>query len=365
MDSLRRVFARSWRFLAVMEAGLLGLAALGGSAGFRPAHAQPREDEGPRIGVIDFYGLRTVPEEKIRRALGVHEGGPLPSSKNDTELRLEGLPGIVVARLQAVCCENGKAILYVGIEEKGSPHFAHREPPVDPVLLPGEIHDTYALFLAALNDAVAEEEVEEDLTQGHALMKYAPARAHQERFVELAGKHLDVIRDVLRNSFNEEHRAIAAYVIGYAAAKKDVVPDLLYALRDPDETVRNNAMRSLAAFEVLAKTKPTAGIEIPPTWLIEMVNSVIWTDRATAAVSLVNLTEHGNAEVLAQLRTRSLDALLDMARWKHLPHALPAYILLGRMLGLPEEEIQRNWTSQERLSLVERAAALRARSAGG
>lgn len=312
--------------------------------------------QSPIVGIIDFYGLREAKESAVREALGVEVGGKLPHSKVDTELAIEEVPEVVRARLEAVCCEDGKAILYVGIEERGAPHFALHSPPEELVLLPEEIHDAYVMFLASLGEAVHEGVTEEDLTQGHSLMADAASRSHQEKFITLAAEHLNVIRDVLRNSMNEEHRAIAAYVIGYVENKSEVVDDLMYALRDSDATVRSNAMRALAAIEVLARRKPSLTIKIPPTWLIEMLNSLIWTDRTTAAVNLVNLTEARDGETLTQLRERAMPALIDMARWKHLAHALPAYILLGRILGLEESAIQERWAGDDRLSLVEEAA---------
>ncbi len=316
--------------------------------------------QGPDIGTINFYGLREVSESEVRAVLGATEGGKLPRSKADTEEAIEDLPGIVRARLEAVCCDDGKAILYVGIEERGAPHFSLRDPPSDPVLLPEEIHETYVRFLAAVGEAVRQNDTEEDLTQGHSLMRNPACRGHQERFLEQAEKHLDLLRDVLRNSADEEHRAIAAYVLGYAPDKKAVVDDLLYALRDPDGTVRDNAMRALAAIEVLARLKPTLGIKIPPTWFVEMLNSIIWTDRTTAAVNLVNLTEDRDPATLAQIRERALEALIDMARWTHLPHALPAYILLGRVLGMQEKAIQEAWSNGKHLEVVEQARQLAA-----
>ena len=53
-------------------------------------------------------------------------------------------------------------------------------------------------------------------------------------------------------------------------------------------------------------------------------------------------------------------ALADMARWKTLAHALPAYILLGRVAGIPEEQIQDSWSRGDRESVI--AAALKAQS---
>lgn len=312
---------------------------------------------GPRIGIIDFYGVRKVKEDALRKALGVKEGDPLPRSKGDAEVRLEEVPNVVAARLEAACCEDGKAILYVGIEERGAPHFDYNDPPAALVKLPAAIHDEYVAFLSAIGLAVRAGNTTENLSEGHSLMADPGVRAHQLRFLELAAEHLPRIREVLRNSVDEEQRAIAAYVIGYAKDKQSVLPDLQYALRDPDDTVRNNAMRSLGAIAVLAARKPGDGIHVAPVWFVEMLNSLVWQDRQTAAATLVTITERRDETVLALLRERALPALADMARWKHLPHALPAFILLGRAAGFSEEEIQQAWKDGQREPFIQRALA--------
>jgi hypothetical protein len=66
----------------------------------------------------------------------------------------------------------------------------------------------------------------------------------------------------LRDSSDVEHRTATAWVIGYAPEKHQGVGDLLYAARDPDDTVRNSAMQALAAIAVLAKRKPEFEIRI-------------------------------------------------------------------------------------------------------
>lgn len=331
-------------------AALSGLLALG---------AEPIEP--PRIGVIDFYGLRTVSEARVRKALGVKEGDPLPRSKEDAEAAIEGIPGVIEARLQATCCQDGRVVLYVGVREKGAPAVHYREPPKELVLLPEEIHDTYVRFLATIEEASREGDLSEDLTAGHSLLSYPRAREQQEKFRSLAEQYLQVLRDVLRHSYDAEHRAIAAYVIGYAPDKKAVVADLVEALRDPDDTVRDNAMRALAAISVLALRKPDLGIEIDPSPFVELLHSLVWTDRVTAAMNLVNLTERRNPQLLEQLRKNALGALIEMARWKHLSHALPAFILLGRAMGWEEKAIQEAWTSTEgRAKLLSQAQELAA-----
>jgi hypothetical protein len=171
-------------------------------------------------------------------------------------------------------------------------------------------------------------------------------------FPALADQHLAEVREVLRNSEDEVQRAMAAYVLVYASRKSDVVNDLQYALKDADAGVRNNAARSLLALSVLAKLNPSSDVRISPTWFIEMLNSLSWSDRNRALKALQTLTDSRDPLVLDQLRTRALDALIDMARWKTLSHALPAFILLGRVAGMPEPEIQAAWTSGDRETVI-------------
>jgi len=292
--------------------------------------------QAPHIGVLDFYGVRKVPETRIRKALGVGEGDFLPPSKGDTEDALDQVPGVLDSHLEAVCCDDGKMILYVGIEEKGSPHFELHDPPDRDLNLPEDVTSTYRRFMDAFESSVRRGDTAEDLTHGHSLMADPRARALQEQFVPLAKDHLKELRDVLRYSSDEDQRAVAAYVIGYAPDKASIVDNLQYALQDSDAGVRGNATRGMIALAVLAKLDPHAGIKIQPTWFIEMLNSLSWADRNNALKALQILTDDHDPAALEQLRDRALPALVEMAQWKTLSHALPAFILLGRVGGLSE-----------------------------
>jgi hypothetical protein len=311
----------------------------------------------PRIGTIDFYGLHKVAEEKVRKSLGFKEGDLLPPSKAEVEEHLEEIPGIVSANLEAVCCEDGKAVLYVGVEEKGARHFEFHPEPKGQAELPTDVVVAFRGFFTALERAVARGETSEDLSRGHSLMVDPDVRTFQLQFVGLAEKHLQTLREVLKNSSDAEQRAMAALVIGYAEKKRTIVDDLQWAMRDPDSGVRNNAMRSLGAIAVLGASDPEYGIRFTPTWFVQMLNSLLWSDRNKAAFALVNMTEKRDSRILDQIREAALPALADMARWKHLPHALPGVILLGRIAGMPETEIQDAWSKGNREAVIKRALA--------
>jgi hypothetical protein len=305
-----------------------------------------------RVDVLDFYGLRRVSESQIVKTLGIKEGDRMPPSKGDAESKLDQIPGVVESHLEAVCCDNGQTILYVGIEERGAPHFELREPPEGDATLPDEIVSTYNRFLEAAQAASRRGSTAEDLTRGHPLMADGSARAIQEMFPALVDQNLVQVRAALRDSSDEAQRAMAAYVLVYASRKSGIVNDLQNALKDADSGVRNNAARSLVALSVLAKLDPSSGIIISATWFIEMLNSLSWSDRNRALRALQTLTDSRDPLVLDQLRTRALDALIDGARWKTLSHALPAFILLGRVAGMPEPDIQAAWNRGDRDSVI-------------
>ena len=284
--------------------------------------------------------------------VGVSAGDRLPPSKGELEDRLEKIPGVVVARVEAVCCEGSQSMLFVGIEERGAAHFALRTPPAGAATLPPEIVGSYTELVHAVESAARRGSTAEDLTHGHPLMADPDARAIQENFPDFTAHHLAKIREVLRNSADEEQRSMAATLIGYAPDKNAVIGDLEYAIQDPDESVRSSAMSALNAIAVLAAKQPEIGIRISPTWFVEMLNSIVLSDRTRATKALITLTDSRPAATLDLLRERALPSLMEMAQWNSLRYALPAFILLGRVGGLSEEQIQQSWTSGDRAAMI-------------
>ncbi len=280
--------------------------------------------------------------------LKVHEGDALPRSKADVEEQLDAIPGVVEAHLEAVCCDAGRMILYVGIEEKGAPHFDVREAPDGDYQLPEEITKTYQKYLAAERSGSGRE----DLTQGHPLSANPDAREIQQQFIPIAKRYLPDMRRALRESGDEDQRATAAYVLNYAPEKNVIVNDLQFALKDNDQGVRAVAAHGLKALAVYARLHPDAGYKIEPTWFIEMLNSLSWADRSQAIEMLLNLTDQPNPAAIEQIRDRALPALIEMAHWKALTHALPPFLLLGRVAGLSDQQVQDAWTKGDRESVI-------------
>lgn len=293
------------------------------------AFAQPVSPGIPKIDLIEFYGLRRVTVNLARQALGLNEGDPLPPSKADTEDRLLDIDRVVSASLEAVCCEEGKTVLYVGIEEFNGPHYSVRPAPGGAALLPRDL-----------------------LAAGASFAPYSqPGRSN---LIPLADANLPLLREVLRESGDELHRAAAVYLLPFATLRSEIVEDLRIALTDNDAEVRTRAARGLLALAQLGRSNPSSKVQVQAEWFVPMLTSVTRTDRKEAVAALGTLTQDDRA-VLAKLRGDTLGALIEMARWRVREHAYPSFLLIGRVAGLREFEIRDAWDRAGRETVIGQA----------
>jgi hypothetical protein len=309
----------------------------------------------PPVGTIEFYGARTVPVVRLREVLRIKAGDAATSALLDEARRLETVPGVARAAVDAVCCEDGKTTVYIGIEETGTPATAFRPAPTGDVQLPAEILEAYAAFEAAFTQAIQAGDFTEDDSAGHAFMHFPAARAAQERFFHLASHNRAVLTSVLHQSANQEHRAIAAQVLAYSPAKRTIVPDLVQAIRDPYSGVRNNAVRALALIAGFARRHPDRGIVVPAEPLVDLLNSLVWTDRNKSSLALMQISESRDSALLRTLKERALPSLIEMARWKSPGHAMAPFLILGRIGELPENEIFTAWENGRREEIIRAA----------
>ena len=152
--------------------------------------------------------------------------------------------------------------------------------------------------------------------------------------------------------------AAAAIVIGYVPDKTAIIDDLVYAAHDPDESVRSNAIRSLEAAAIVGAADPAQGIRIAPGAVIDLLHSVVLSDRLETVDLFVTITDRRDQEALAMLRVRALRTLIEMARWESLRYALRPFLLVGRVAGVPEPEIQQRWSNGEREQVIRKAVDL-------
>lgn len=312
----------------------------------------------PHIGYIEVYGAHKSSEKKIRSALGLEEGGVLLASPEELENRVNKVSGVITSSIEAVCCDGKRPVLYVGVEEKNTPHFDFHATPDRHIVLPKEMVDSYHSFLDDVAASMGKSgQPDEDLTHGYSLMADPDCRDLQQSFIGIASRDLSVLDEVIRKSDDPEQRAIAAYILQYTPrnehSTKTMVNALQYALQDPDSTVRANAMRSLKAIAVGARLHPEQHIELEPTWFIELMNSVLWSDRRNASLALVNLTDKRDPASLELIRERALQSVVEMARWHDLKHALPGFILAGRVAGLTDKQIETAWVNGDREAVIQ------------
>lgn len=316
------------------------------------------EDITPQVGEIEVYGAHHVSPEKIKSTLDLKPGSPLPS-RIAAEEKLDRISGVVASHLEAICCDGSKTVLYIGIEERNAPHIEYHSAPNANLTLPQEITDKYQSVIDFTIASMHSNKADEDLTNGYSLMADPDARQMQQALIPLVEANLATVDKVLRQSSDSEQRAAAAYVIQYAPrtvrTSKIVADALQYAIQDPDEAVRKNAMISLRAVMVGVRLHPEQQVHIEPTWFVELMNSMIFSDRHNASLALIALTDKHNPAALDLLRSRALQSVLEMARWQDLRQALPGFILAGRLAGMDEKQIQAAWLSGQREPVLQKA----------
>ena len=311
------------------------------------------------VAIIETYGLHSVSREAVLDATRVRVGDPAPDASHIKTIvgKLKELRGVEHADAVVILTPRPNApaqqILYVGIQEQGHPSAKFRDAPTGEVELPAIVRETYREFQRLLQAAMQAGDFSEDDSNGYALLGNEAARAVQKRFVPLANEHWERLLEILQNSSNAEERAMAAWVVGCASDRQRAAQALATAARDPDESVRNNAMRGLGVLVGYAKAHPEIEIEIPADWLLAMLESVHWTDRNKALSVLLQVS--ADHPIMKKLREQSLPELIEMARWHSDAHALMPFLLIGRIAGMSDAEVLGAWVTGRREAVINRA----------
>lgn len=295
------------------------------------------------IGIIDYYGLsepNAPGKNDVEQCLPFHEGDPFKADgttawKMPAQECLKKLRGVRQAAIDGVCCdEKGRAMIFVGISQRitgdDQPSFPGE------TRLPKEIMAANDTLESGMEKAIQEGQSGEDDSQGHALFHFPKAQAPQDLFTRYANTNLATVREVLHHSKYSKDREVACWIIPFRSNKAEILPDLIAAVRDPDEGVRNNAIRALGILDQYFKSKGI-NVSIDPSPFIELMNSISWTDRNKSANLLFSLTGERNPVLLTNLKKNALYPLADMARWRSHAHAYTGFMILGRIAGWTDE----------------------------
>lgn len=300
------------------------------------------QDQPFTIGEIEFFGYSNLNLSQIKVALALHEADVLaipdfPAARERLRESVRRETGRNVTDVKFVCCDTeGGLVIFVGLAGNSSRGFAYNRPPKGLPRLPRSILDLYERAMDLTREAV-QKQPGEDWSKGYALSAYAPLRETQLAIRQFAIHNAPLIRSTLRLSAEPKERRAAAYALGYARQTKAQISALVYASRDPDAGVRNDAVRALG---VLASSGDRVAARIPGQTFARMLNSGVWEDRNKAGLLLDVLSRRRNPGLLRLLRSEALESLMEMARWRSSSHAASARMVLGRIAGIEEERLQ-------------------------
>lgn len=296
------------------------------------------------VGVVDYYGLsspRAPAKSQVEACLAFNVGDRIDREgknvwKDQSVACLKKLPGVKQATLEGVCCdEKNRVMIFVGVSQQAAPPTANQSFTSEE-RLPAELVAAYDTLNSGALMAIQTGQADEDDSKGHALFHFPKAAEPQRLFAAYASTNLKTLRGVLHHSKYDKDREVASWVIAFAEDKKEIVPDFVTSVRDPNEDVRNNAIRALGILDnYFRQTK--VDFRIDPTPFVEMMNSISWTDRNKSANLLERLTQDREPQLMAKLKREALYSLADMARWKSTGHAYAAFMILGRLAGWKEE----------------------------
>jgi hypothetical protein len=291
------------------------------------------------IGAIDFYGYQGLDVARVRAALPVQAGSPITQqTRSMIETAVAEVTGKKPTDVSMVCCDRkGRSLIYMGLHGETNKGFALNPVPTGTERLPPEAVKLWSRIGDALEAAVKKGNAEEDDSQGYALQKDPAMRALQMQARTWALAHGPELLQVLRDSAYAKQREIASYFLGYAKQSHEQLAALVYASRDSDSGVRNNATRALG---VLVASNEKLEAEIEPGTFLAMLGSGIWTDHNKAVGLLTYMTNGRDSQLLAKIRAEALVPLIEMARWSDQDHAAGARLILGRVAGIPEDKLE-------------------------
>jgi hypothetical protein len=302
------------------------------------------------IGRISFFGQDGFDVAAIKAVLPYREGSRIPygalegaalEKAGQIAERVDEAVTSVIGRgptdLATVCCdEAGRLLIYIGLPGKSVHPARYNAPPSGTSRVPADVESLHAQLTDLLFKAVLERRADEDRSEGYALATNNPAlRDKQLEWRDAVRRHEPALFSVATSARDPSQRRLAATAMGYLRPGDRQIAALVSASFDPDDGVRNNAVRALA---VLLTGKPELSRRVPGRRFIDLLSSGTWSDRNKGLAVIEVLVARREAGLLRDLRARASTPLLEMAQWPWM-HARPARVILGRIIGIPEQQL--------------------------
>jgi hypothetical protein len=313
---------------------------------FTSRDVTPASDRKP-LGEIDFFGYKNLDLAVVRSALPLQEGELFPPAKakssDDLKRQVSDKVKQALGReptsVSFVCCDSKQHwMVYIGLSGESYQALSFNSAPIGNIRLPRAAVALRQELEKAWTNAVMKGNAAVDDSEGYTLMNDPAARRAELAIREYALRNEILVFQVLASSSDGRHRAIAAQMAGYGRQSSEQIDALVQASLDPDDNVRNDAVRALA---VLAGAKPNLAQKISPEPFVRLLRSGDWSDHNKASILLLALTKGRDPKVLALLHADALDALVEMARWRNIGHAAAALSILGRIAGLDEDALNK------------------------
>jgi len=300
-----------------------------------PLEAQTSPGPAPKpsyslVGV-DVFGNSRTPRAEIAALLDIKEGTEItPELVTRLEEKLRSSHRFAYVKIGSTNYGNGTSYLTVDVIEKGDERrFVLNSAPTASVEIPKEILDWVRRYEKASFEAFQKSPNRlSDIDQGHFLDSDPGVRMYEERMLEMAPAHYDLLVRALREDKDPEKRALCALLLGWAKDKKAVIPPLESALKDPDLQVRTNAGRSLIPIAYLAVNKH---IPFPLDPILDLIHYPSSADRTKACALLIHLA--GDPANHAAIREKAGGILVQLAEARQPTGHNHALTILGMVTG--------------------------------
>jgi hypothetical protein len=311
-----------------------------------------------QIGQINYFGYAGLNLKKVQKNLPIHIGDSVSYERFDrdeTQIQqvVQEITGKPATDIAEVCCDKAKHLLvYIGLSGRSSHPVVISSAPHGSDHLESTALSLYEQTMAAIENAVRHGSAKEDDSRGYALFDDPATRKIQLAMRAYAANRGPELERVLRNSADVQQRRVSAWLLGYADRSPAQIQCLAEAATDPDEVVRNNAIRAL---EVLASAPTSTPIRIDPAPFISLLFSGKWLDRNKASILLAHLSRNRDPVLLGELHAKALQPLIEGARWKDLGHSSAFLAILGRIGGIPEARLDSLIAAGDKTPIIQAA----------